>query len=119
MSDLLRVENLEQYYINRKIIEETATQASKDLGIKPFTLNFIDSAQTPYDQLHAHLLPVIEDLMQANRQKLQQKIYQVDLPEKLFVQALTGPKPAKNLTDAILKRLLQKVVIRRLYSLGH
>jgi len=89
------------------------------LGITPFALDFSDSAKTPYEQLHAHLLPVIEDLMQANRQKLQQTIYQVDLPEKLFVKTLTGPKPAEELTDVILKRLLQKVVIRRLYSRGH
>lgn len=118
MSDLSRLENLEKYFINRKIIEETAFQASKDLGIPSFTLDFSDTAITPYDQLHAHLVPVIENLIGENRQKLQQTIYQVDLPEKLFIQALTGPNPAVDLTDVILKRLLQKVVIRRLYSKG-
>jgi hypothetical protein len=118
MSDLSRLENLEQYFINRKIIEETAAQASKDLGITPFILDFSDSAKTPYHQLHAQLIPVIENLIGENRQKLQQTIYQVDLPEKLFIQALTGPNPAEDLTDVILKRLLQKVVIRRLYSKG-
>lgn len=118
MSDLSQIKNLEAYYINRKIIEETAAQAAKDLGIIPFALDFSDATKTPYEQLLTHLVPVIEDLMQAKRQKLQQAIYQVDLPEKLFILALSGPNPAVALTDAILKRLLQKVVIRRLYSKG-
>lgn len=118
MSDLSQIKNLEQYFINRKIIEETAAQAAKDLGITPFDLDFSDSAKTPYEQLSAKLTPVIEDLMQVNRQKLQQTIYQVDLPEKLFVQALSGSNPTATLTDFILKRLLQKVVIRRHYSQG-
>jgi len=119
MSHPKRIENLEQYFINREIMNDTARQVAKDLRLAPFEISFEENSPSPYEQMMQNVLPAITELLNGNAQKLQQTIYQVDLSETRFRGALRTENPALTLADEILKRLLQKVVIRRLYSSGN
>jgi hypothetical protein len=118
MSHPKKIENLEQYFINREIMNDTARQVAKDLRLAPFEISFEADAPAPYEQMMQFVLPAITELFSGQAQKLQQTIYQVDLSESRFRAALRAENPSLALADEILKRLLQKVVIRRLYSNG-
>jgi hypothetical protein len=111
-----RIENLEQYFINTEIMKALAAQVAKDLKLDPFEISLNEGDPSPYHQIQSLVLPVINELLRGQAQKLQQCIYQIDLAESVYKRSLQAEDPASALTDEIMKRLLQKVVIRKLYS---
>jgi hypothetical protein len=58
-------------------------------------------------------------LLWEDTRKLQQLLYRIDISEKRAMEALRGEPgrtPPQMLTELIIKRELQKVVIRRMYK---
>jgi hypothetical protein len=71
------------------------------------------------EQLVNLLLPIIQQLLNRDFEKLLQVCYRVDLDENKLKEILHKSPPgqiAGDLSKAIVNRQLQKVEIRRLYS---
>jgi len=106
----------ERHLINDEVIAETARQIEKDLWLSRLDLTPSSAKQTAFERLFSALLPHILDLLSDSVADLPQKLYQVDLPERYVEQAMGSDHPSELLTEAIIKRCFQKVVLRRLYS---
>lgn len=108
---------IDKYNTDQKIITDTVAQVNKDMGTlleKPAELTGSD---TPYNELFGILLPVVDSLLGNNKSRLLQLLYRIDLPGKFMKNIpTTRANAAAYITNGILERELQKVVIR--HNLG-
>lgn len=109
----------DRHLINRELLADTAAQIQKDLGLAELEVARGESESTPYDQLFDSVLPVMRSMIERDLDRLPQVLYRIDLSEKLVLRAMESPDTPEILTDAIIKRCFQKVVLRRMYSKGH
>jgi len=106
-------------YVNRlDLLNETVEQIKKDFGESGITIHFSGNVQTAYEELIDQILPFIQQLLKSNYSHLMQVLYKIDVPEKLFKNSFDeDPADApKKITELIVKRELQKVVIRNHYK---
>lgn len=108
----------DRHLINDEVIAETASQIEKDLRLSRLNLTPSSAKQTAFERLFSALLPHVSGMLSGGIASLPQALYQVDLPERLVTEALQSTPPADALTEIIIKRCFQKVVLRRLYSRG-
>jgi len=111
--------NLESFevsaYLDRiDLLNETVEQIKKDFGESGIIIHFSGNKQTAYQELTNQILPFIEQLLKSNYSHLMQVLYKIDVPEILFKNSFDeDPADApKKITELIVKRELQKVVIR-------
>lgn len=109
----------ERNQINAEMIADTVNQIEKDLGLGNLIVGESDKASTPFDQIFEALLPQVENFLLHSPASLPQHLYQVDLPEKMANRALASDQPAQLLTEFIIKRCFQKVVLRRMHRSGN
>lgn len=107
-------------YLNSlELLNETAEQIIKDFGIEGIEISLSGHPDSAYHELFSQIEPHILRLLWENTRKLQQLLYRIDIPETLATRALKGEPgktPPQMLTELIIKRELQKVVIRRYYK---
>ncbi len=110
--------NLEPYKKRLELIRLTAAQVIKDFGLHGFNVEFSGNEETAYTELFTQVKPVINHLLERNPSKLSSLLYSIDLNEKKVRAILAGnaDNPDEELTDLIINRELQKVVIRKYYS---
>lgn len=111
--------DISSYLNSLELLNETANQLIKDFGIEGIEIKFSGNPDNAYKELFDQIEPHILDLLWKNTRKLQQLLYRIDIPEKLAAKALQGEPgktPPQMLTELIIKRELQKVVIRRFYK---
>jgi hypothetical protein len=111
------VNPVDKFNLSQKLISETVFQINKDFGTlfaQPLKLT---GARTPYSELFDEILPIIDKLLGENKSHLMQLLYRIDFPEK-FIRNIPTQRAdaAAYLTNGILERELQKVVIR--HNLG-
>lgn len=116
MSDLFSQNfNIEKFFDQQKIIEETAAQLIKDFSGFSFEINFTGKNKTPYDELFAQVEPVISSLLSKNSSLLFSVLYRIDVSES-EIKKHTALFPDLSLshviTDLILRRELKKVLTR-------
>lgn len=102
-----------------ELLNETAEQIIKDFGISGIEIKFSGNADNAYHELFSQIEPHILRLLWEDTRKLQQLLYRIDIPERQASIALKGEEgrtPPQMLTELIIKRELQKVVIRKFYS---
>ena len=109
----------DRHLINRELLADTAEQIQKDLGLAQLEIESEGSENTPYDQLFHSVLPVMRSMIDRDLDRLPQVLYRIDLSEKLVLRAMESPETPEILTEAIIKRCFQKVVLRRMYSKQH
>lgn len=109
--------SLTKYENHRDIIEQTVQQINKDFGSHLREPLFLSGSDTPYQQLYAGIHPIIVHLFTQQRTQLQQLLYRIDIPES-YMRKMPGQKEEAihYITNGILERELQKVVIR--HNLG-
>jgi hypothetical protein len=109
---------IEKYSQHLGLLNETVEQIKKDLGESGFTIHFSGNTHTAYIELIDQLQPIIENLLQKNYTHLMQVLYKIDIPEKLFKNVLTSnlSNTSHKIAELIIKRELQKVVIRNEYK---
>jgi hypothetical protein len=115
----MQFNNLEQYYINETLIQETADQIIKDFSEFSFELTFTGEKERPYDELFGQLRPIIEYLLEKEQEKFMSIIYRIDLDEAALKNALfpsEDGEPAQLIADLIIQRELKKVVIRNYFK---
>ncbi|MFB0924148.1 MAG: hypothetical protein QMB65_02510, partial [Vicingaceae bacterium] len=70
-------------------------------------------------ELYNQILPLIDELLNDDYPKLMAMLYRIDLDEEFLNRKLKENSQADTdevITDLILKRELQKVIIRGMYS---
>ncbi len=103
-------------YINRlDLIKDTANQIIKDFDMFGMEIKFSGSVYNAYEELFDQIRPRIENLISNNHQKFMGILYRIDLSEEQIKKAVNEnfSEPFSDIiTDLIIKRELQKVVIR-------
>ena len=103
-------------YINRlDLIKDTAIQIIKDFDMFGLEIKFSGNAFNAYEELFEQIEPQINKLISSNQTKFMGILYRIDLSDvqiKKAVQENTSEPFSAIVTDLIIKRELQKVVIR-------
>ena len=116
----LSKQDFERYERSVTLLQDVVAQINKDFRLSGFDVEFSGQGDTAYQELSSQLIPVIEYMLENQTEKFWNLIYGIDLSETKVKQILFGkdeiPNAIGELTDLILKRELQKVVIRQFYS---
>ena len=104
------------YYNRPDLIDETAKQIIKDFNIVGIKISFSGNPTDAYYELFSQILPHISKLL--HDKKLNVLLYRIDINESQLFKLMQDN--ANNLPEAItgliIKRELQKVVIRNYYK---
>ena len=107
-------------YINRlDLIKETAQQIIKDFDMFGMEIKFSGNAYSAYQELFEQMEPHLNTLISTNQPKFMGVLYRIDLSDvqiKKAVNENTSEPFLHIITDLIIKRELQKVVIRNHYK---
>lgn len=107
-------------YINRlDIIKDTANQVIKDFDMFGLEIKFSGNAYNAYEELFEQILPHLENLIATNRNKFMGILYRLDVSDEQVKRAVDANQSepfSEIITDLVIKRELQKVVIRKQYS---
>ena len=107
-------------YINRlDLIKETADQIIKDFDMFGMQIKFSGNAYNAYEELFDQIEPHINNLIHSNQSKFMGILYRIDLSDELIKKAVkdnASESFSAIATDLIIKRELQKVVIRNYFK---
>ncbi len=98
------------------LLELTFVQLEKDFDPVELNLRQVPVSDDYFSDLIEDLSYTVDGLLSQNMEKLLNILYRVDLPERLINECFGLGNPAKSMSELILKRELQKVVLRKLYS---
>jgi hypothetical protein len=106
-------------YINKlEMIKATAQQIIKDFDMFGLEVRFSGSPYNAYEELFDQVAPHIEQLINTNRSKFLGILYRIDISDeqvKKAVEENASESFSTIITDLIIRRELQKVVIREHY----
>jgi hypothetical protein len=108
-----------QYFTDKNLLEQVVEQLKKDFNWYNIAITFTGKYTTPYQELFEQIYPHIDNMMVEEYEKLLNIMYRIDLDEHKITAYLKQNPMADTsevITDLILKRELQKVVIRNLYK---
>ena len=111
--------SIQPYLQNAEILHQTAEQIKKDFAFFDITILFENYNQNAYTQLYEQVFPQIKKLLATNSQKIFSLLYRIDISEaqlKNESQKNAEQTSEEIITHLIIKRCLQKVVLRKLYS---
>jgi len=107
------------YYHRKDLLEKVVIQLKKEFNWVSLEINFVGKDITPYQELYQQVLPLIDDLLNNDYIKLLSLLYRIDIEEDFLNKKLKVNPHADTdeiITDLILKRVLQKVIIREMYK---
>jgi hypothetical protein len=115
LSAYLSFEAIQNYFSEEDFVIATCQQIHKDLAglVNTFQALKIDFSEDVYPQLETHLKEILLGLNDSN---LQQFVYQVDLKEDLFLNAISAQDEYEELSFLIIQREAQKVYFKIQYS---
>jgi hypothetical protein len=111
--------NLSPYFNRLDIVRATADQIIKDFEMFGMEIKFSGNAYNAYQELFEQIEPHIKKLIGTNRSKFMGILYRIDLNDEQVKKAVDGNSSepfSEIITDLIIKRELQKVVIRNHYK---
>lgn len=120
MTHLPSLSELSAYYHRTDLLEKVVTQIQKDFNWFNFTISFNeDVEESPYQQLYKQILPLVDEMLNDDYNKLQALLYRIDIDSDFLNRKLKEAAHADTdevITDLIIKRELQKVIIREMYK---
>ena len=117
--NLPSLSELTPYYNRTDLLEKVVEQVKKDFNWFSFQITFKGEKESPYQELYQQILPLIEELLNDDYPKLMAMLYRIDLDEEFLNRKLKEASHADTdevIADLILKRELQKVIIREAYN---
>jgi len=118
--NLPKLSELSPYYSRTDLLEKVVAQIKKDFNWFSFEITFTKKEGiTPYQELFQQILPLIDEMLNDDYPKLLAILYRIDIDEEFLNRQLKIVAHADTdevITDLILKRELQKVIIREMYS---
>ena len=110
---------LSPYYGRVDLLEKVVDQIKKDFNWFSFNVTFVGKGESPYQELYEQILPLIEGLLNDDYLKLMAMLYRIDIDEEFLNRKLKESAQVDTdevITDLIIKRELQKVIIREMYN---
>lgn len=117
--NLPKLTELSPYYNRTDLLEKVVEQVKKDFNWFSFEIIFKGEEESPYQELYNQILPLVDELLNDDYPKLMAMLYRIDLDEDFLNKKLKESEQADTdevITDLIIKRELQKVIIREAYS---
>lgn len=110
--------DLTSYTKRLDLLNLTVEQIKKDFNLFGIEISFSGHADKAYNELFSQIKPYIESLLNHNYEKLLTLLYRIDVTEKSISNIVlnSGDEMVNEMTDLIIKRELQKVVIREYYK---
>ena len=111
--------NITPYFNKLEYITATAEQIKKDFDLFGIEIKFSGEEENAYNELLYQVSPHIAKLIESNYQKLLNLLYRIDVNESkisAIVNDTTVSSLSEAIADLVIKRELQKIVIRRHYS---
>ena len=108
-----------KYFNRENLIQKVIEQIKKDFNWFSYNIILEGKEITPYLELFHQILPIIDDLLNDNYTKLLSLLYRIDIEEDFLNKKLKENQHADTaeiITDLIIKRALQKVIIREMYN---
>lgn len=120
MIELFKEEELVKSGLSREaLLVKFKEQLIRDFEMCNANSYLLEINETNYDSLHANLRQALERIMSAGSSVYQQLLYRIDVSEKQFADALAHSGTVNHndvLADLIIKRILQKVILKVIYS---
>jgi len=116
---MLNFTDLSKYINQLDLIKDTANQIIKDFDMFGLEIKFSGNAFNAYEELFEQIEPHIDQLITSNQQKFMSILYRIDLSDEQIKKAVNenSSEPFSAIvSDLIIKRELQKVVIRNHYK---
>lgn len=110
---------LSAYYHRIDLLEKVVEQVKKDFNWFNFEIIFTGEKESPYQELYQQILPLIDSLLNDDYPKLMSMLYRIDIDQDFLNRQLKESAQADTdevITDLIIKRELQKVIIRGMYN---
>ena len=115
----MNITDISKYFNRLDLIKETAEQIIKDFEMFGMEIKFSGSVYNAYQELFEQIEPHIKKLIDTNHSKFMGILYRIDLNDQHIKKAIesNSSEPfSEIITDLIIKRELQKVVIRNHYK---
>ncbi len=110
---------LTPYYNQQDLIDKVVAQLVKDFNWFSLSVTFTGKEISPYQELFNQILPHIDELLNEDYGKLLSLLYRIDIDQD-FLNRKIKENPHVDtdeaITDLIIKRELQKVLIREMYK---
>ncbi len=119
MDNIPTLTTVRKYFTNEKLLQQVVEQVKKDFEWYNIEIIFSGKYSTPYQELFEQIYPHIDQMISTEYEKLLNIMYRIDLDENKITTYLKQNPMADTsevITDLILKRELQKVVIRNMYG---
>lgn len=118
-----KLNELQEYYNRQDLLEKVVTQIQKDFNWFSLQIKFSNNPElSAYQELYQQILPLIDEMLNDDYIKLMSMLYRIDIDEDFLNRKLKETPNADTdevITDLIIKRELQKVIIKQVYSSGH
>ncbi len=115
----MNYDNLSQYFNRIDLIKDTANQIIKDFDMFGLEIKFSGNAYNAYEELFEQIEPKINQLINTNQSKFMSVLYRIDLSDVQINKAINENSSetfSAIISDLIIKRELQKVVIRKQFN---
>ena len=118
MQDLLQVNS----QLTRKdLFEAFKIQLAKDFQQSNFSSDFVSTLEPDYVRIHEKILVELQQAQKRADSDVMNLLYRVDISEaqlKRYLAESSQGNPLVTIAELIIKRILQKVVIRHYYKEG-
>lgn len=115
-----KLDELQEYYNRHDLLEKVVAQIQKDFNWFSLEIKFSNKPElSAYQELYQQILPLIEEMLNDDYIKLMSILYRIDIDEDFLNRKLRETPNADTdevITDLIIKRELQKVIIKQMYS---
>lgn len=116
-----KLSELQEYYNRIDLIQKVVEQIQKDFNWFNFDISFGEEkeGESAYQILYNQILPIVEEMLNDDYPKLLAMLYRIDLEEDFVnrkLKEISNADTDEVITDLIIKRELQKVIIRAQYS---
>lgn len=116
MKSLLTASELANHFSKAEFVLKTQRQIAKDFGTVGLTFPASFEQEPLITETILSLTQArIEEISERSHHDFMQLIYQIDIPETLFLELQSDPDFIANLTEAILQREAYKVYLRSLF----
>jgi hypothetical protein len=116
MRDLI---NINSQLVRKDLFEAFKVQLAKDFEQSSFSADFVKALEPDYARIHGWILSELQHAQKRADSDVMNLLYRVDISEAQLKRYLTE-SPAEDtlvtIAELIIKRVLQKVVIRKYYK---
>jgi len=120
MADIISQDELQKYGLSAEsLLAKFKEQLLKDFEMSNVQMYLDPVDDLSYEAIHLNVSRALNKIIEKAHSNFQQLLYRIDISEKQYQDAVREHRDAdKNsvLADLIIKRVLQKVILKLIYS---